>query len=78
MKMSGPELSSWPATTLLLLFLIATLTLLVCLEKVLSPRVPVSLMTGLLLSGWGLCVLTRQLVFGVSRPAKFLSSVDHG
>jgi hypothetical protein len=27
---------------------------------VLPPRVPVSLMTGLLLSGWGLCVLTRQ------------------
>jgi predicted metal-binding membrane protein len=32
---------------------IATLTLLVCLEKVLPPRVPISLMTGILLSGWG-------------------------
>src|SRR5438477_13178638 len=44
---------------------IAALTLLVCLEKVLPARVPISMMTGFMLSAWGICVLTRQLAFGV-------------
>lgn len=39
---------------------IAALTLLVCLEKLLPRRVPVSFATGALLVAWGTCVLAAQ------------------
>ncbi len=39
------------------IFWVLALTLLVCLEKILPARLRVSLVIGLLLAGWGLCVL---------------------
>src|SRR5207253_4337780 len=45
---------------------IAALTLLVCLEKMLPPRARINVASGLLLAGWGVCVLAHRLTSGMS------------
>ena len=45
---------------------ISVLTLLVCAEKMLPAPARISLVTGVLLAIWGVCVLAGSLNFGMS------------